>query len=210
MGEPEDQDLVRVALSGAGPEAHRAFAVLVHRYQVRLFRFVHGRVRDGHDAEEIASDAFVDAWKSLPGLRDPAAFRPWLFGIAWNGVRRWYEARGVRTALSPFEMELLEEQTANAPLAVQDDLREALDSIPPDDLHLLLDKYETRLSYKDIAERDGIAVSTVRDRLVAARDRLSKVLQRAGVYEQFAKEMAERRRNRNPGGPAPGRGSGRD
>lgn len=106
----------------------------------------------------------------------------------------------MRTTLSPVEMELLEEQTAYAPVAVQGDLREALASLPSTDLHLLLSKYEDRLSYKDIAERDGIAVSTVRDRLVAARDRLSKVLQRAGVFEQFAREMEQRRRRRNPGG----------
>jgi RNA polymerase sigma factor (sigma-70 family) len=181
---------------------------------------VQSRIRDQHDAEETTADAFIEAWKSLPGLRNPAGFRPWLFRIAWTRVLRWYgahgagsrgaKARGMITTLSPVEMELLEEQTAYAPLAVQEDLREAMNDLLPDDLHLLLEKYDARLSYKEIAERDGIAVSTVRDRLVAARDRLSKVLQRAGLYEQFAREMEERRRNRHPDGPDVGPDVGPD
>jgi RNA polymerase sigma-70 factor (ECF subfamily) len=195
----EDQNLVRVAQWGAGPEAHRAFAALLHRWQAPVHRFVRSRIRDEHDAEETTADAFVEAWKSLHNLKDPNGFRPWLFRIAWTRVLRWYEARGVRAMLTPVELDILEEQTASAPVQVQEELREALASLASADLHLLLDKYESRLSYKDIAERDGISVSTVRDRLVAARDRLSKVLQRAGVFDEFAREMEERRRRRHPG-----------
>jgi RNA polymerase sigma-70 factor (ECF subfamily) len=200
----EDQDLVRTAQQGAEPEAHRAFAALVSRWEGPLYRFVRSRIRDEHAAEEALADAFVEAWKSLPGLRDPAGFRPWLYRIAWTRVLRWYEAKGVRAELTLVEQELLEERTAWAPAGVQDDLREALEAMPPADLHLLLDKYEEHLSYKDIAERDGVSVSTIRDRLMAARDRLSKVLQRAGLLDRFARELELRRRHRR-GGTGPHR-----
>lgn len=205
MGKEDQSDLVRTAQQGAEPEAHRAFAALLDRWQGPLFRFVRSRIRDEHAAEDAMADAFVEAWKSLPGLRDPAGFRPWLFRIAWTRILRWYEAKGMRAELTLVEKELLDEQTAWAPAGVQDDLREALAEMPPADLHLLLDKYEEQLSYRDIAERDGISVSTVRDRLVAARDRLSKVLQRAGLLDRFARELELRRRHRRGAG-GPGRG----
>ena len=196
MGQ-EDKDFVRAAQQGAGPEAESAFAGLVDRWQGPVFRFIRRRVRSTHDAEELAADAFVEAWKSLPGLRDPSAFRPWLFRIAWRRLVRHYEARGVALQLTLVERELLEERAAEAPPEVRDDLKLLLQRMPEDQLRLLVDKYETNLTYGEIAEREGISVSTVRDRLMAARDRLSRVLQSAGLLDQFAKDMEERRRRRD-------------
>jgi RNA polymerase sigma-70 factor (ECF subfamily) len=201
----EQQDLVRAAQQGAEPEAHRAFAALVHSWQHPLHRFLRSRIRDPQAAEEALHETFVEAWKSIRGLRDPAGFQPWIFRIAWVRVVRHYEGKAVTPPLTLVEQDLLEERTAYAPYPVRDDLREAMATMPPDDLRLLLDKYESQLTYGQIAEREGIAVSTVRDRLRGARDRLSRVLQRAGLFELFANDIEARRRRRQRGaGPAGG------
>jgi RNA polymerase sigma-70 factor (ECF subfamily) len=204
----EDRELVRAAQQGAGPEAEAAFAALLDRWQVPVLRFVGRRVRSAHDAEDLAAETFVEAWRSLPGLRDPGRFPGWILQIAWRRVVRHYEARGVRVQLTLLEKEMLEQRASYAPPDVRDDLRDAFGSMPPEQMRLLLDKYEGHMTYGEIASRDGVSVSTVRDRLVAARDGLSRVLQRAGLLDRFAREMEERRRRRRHGGPGGSPGGG--
>jgi RNA polymerase sigma factor (sigma-70 family) len=194
--DPTDQELVRTALEGADPEAQRAFAALVDRWKVPIYRFLRSRIRHDADAEDAAADTFIEAWRSLRNLRDPNSFPSWLMRIAWTRAVLWFEARGMRTELTLVEMELLDQRVAYAPLAVREDLREALAEMPSADLAILVDKYETKLTYQEIADRDGISVSTVRDRLVGARDLMSRVLERKGLLEEFAVEIENRRRLR--------------
>jgi RNA polymerase sigma-70 factor, ECF subfamily len=193
---PTDQDLVRTALEGGDPEAHGAFAALVDRWKGPVFRFLRSRIRQDSDAEDAAAETFLEAWRSLHNLREANKFGPWLMGIAWNRAKQWYGARGMRTELTLVEQELLDLRVAYAPLPIRDDLREALAEMPPSKLAILMDRYETRLSYQEIADRDGISISTVRDRLVGARDQMARILQRKGLLEEFAAEIEERRRRR--------------
>jgi len=194
--ETTDRDLVRTALTGAEPEAHGAFAVLVARWKDPVYRFIRSRIRQDADAEDRAAETFLEAWRSLPNLRDTNKFGPWLLGIAWIRVKQWYEARGMRSELTLVELHLLDERVAYAPLPIREDLREALAEMPPARLAILVDHYETKLSYQAIADRDGISVSTVRDRLVAARDHVARILQRKGLLEEYAAAIEDRRRLR--------------
>ncbi|HEU4395797.1 MAG TPA: sigma factor-like helix-turn-helix DNA-binding protein, partial [Planctomycetota bacterium] len=66
---------------------------------------------------------------------------------------------------------------------------------------LLKDKYESNLTYQELAEREGVSISTIRDRLVAARDRLSGSLRRGGHLEEF-RRLLENRRARGDAGEA--------
>lgn len=61
-----------------------AFEALVDRYQVPIFRLVLRIVVDRTEAEDIAQDALITAWRRLDGIADPARFRPWVFQIASN------------------------------------------------------------------------------------------------------------------------------
>lgn len=77
-GLPSDAALVAAARAGSDA----AFARLVDRHQGALRGFLRRTV--GPAADDVAQEAFVAAWTSLRRLRDPAGFRPWLFGIAWR------------------------------------------------------------------------------------------------------------------------------
>lgn len=203
---PSDQDLVRTALDGGDPEAHGAFAALVDRWKSPVFRFLRSRISQDADAEDAAAETFLEAWRSLRNLRDPNKFGSWLMGIAWNRAKQWYGARGMRAELTLFEQELLDERVGYAPLPIREDIRDALAEMPQDKLAILLDRYETRMSYADIARRDGISVSTVRDRLVAARDQIARILERKGLLDEFAAEIEQRRRLRRGSGASGGSG----
>lgn len=83
--EPSDDDLVRRSLAGE----HAAFGHLVTRHQRLVYAVALSHARDLAQAEELAQQAFVEAWHELPRLRDPARLAAWLAGIARNVARSW-------------------------------------------------------------------------------------------------------------------------
>lgn len=201
MGNQEEADLVRLARQRADPEAEQAFAVLVRRWQLPLFRFVRRRIRVHHDAEEVTAESFVQAWRSLPTLEDPGAFPGWLHRIAWRQTARWYESRGMSLQATPVDEVYFDPRLVSVPVEIRDDLRKAFAEVPDADLRLLKDKYESNLTYQELADREGVSISTIRDRLVAARDRLSGSLRRGGHLEEF-RRLLENRRARGDAGEA--------
>jgi RNA polymerase sigma factor (sigma-70 family) len=89
--EPTDDELVRQSLAGET----RAFAQLVEKHQRLVFAIALSGVGDIAQAEDVAQEAFVEAWRDLARLRDRARVGAWIAGIARNLGRRW-ERRGRR------------------------------------------------------------------------------------------------------------------
>jgi RNA polymerase sigma-70 factor (ECF subfamily) len=75
-----DEELVLLARQG-DPDA---FDQLVARHQAAVFRAALAALRVREDAEEVAQDAFVRAWKALDRFRGDSSFRTWILRIVWN------------------------------------------------------------------------------------------------------------------------------
>jgi len=73
-----DADLAARARSGDAA----AFEALYERHVDAVHRFAFSRVRDAAAARDVTQDVFLAALRTLPGLRDPSCFRPWLMRIA--------------------------------------------------------------------------------------------------------------------------------
>ena len=73
----EDGKLVTTVLRGKQSD----FGILVERYQRALIASARHLTRNTDDAEDLAQDALVDAYRQLDTLRNPQKFRAWLFGI---------------------------------------------------------------------------------------------------------------------------------
>ena len=84
----EDRELVRSAQGG--DEA--AFRLLVERHGDRALALALRIVRSASDAEEVAQDAFVRAWRALPRFRGDSAFSSWLYRIV---ARRAFDRAAV-------------------------------------------------------------------------------------------------------------------
>jgi len=72
-----DQDLV-VSAQGGDQQAFQELTVAHHR---RLYRVAHGILRDVHLAEDATQVAFLEIWRNLPTLQDPARFNGWSYRI---------------------------------------------------------------------------------------------------------------------------------
>jgi RNA polymerase sigma-70 factor, ECF subfamily len=83
-----DEECVRSCLDGH-PEA---FRFLVDRHQTALMKRLHVRLGDAEKVTEVAQEAFVRAYFALRNLQKPAAFFPWLVGIADRVVKETFRA----------------------------------------------------------------------------------------------------------------------
>lgn len=74
----------QLLLEGIRAASEPHFDVLYERYFSRIYAFVHARVRNHADAEEIAQETFVSVFKSIDNYRGQASLLSWIFGIAKN------------------------------------------------------------------------------------------------------------------------------
>src|ERR1700704_1451931 len=81
----EESDLKLVERVQRGDRA--AFDVLVLRYQHKVLKLIMRYIRDAMEAEDVAQEAFIKAYRALPGFRGDSAFYTWLYRIAINTAK---------------------------------------------------------------------------------------------------------------------------
>ena len=141
------------------------FEVLLEANRLPVERWVKFRV-SGPDAEDILQEAYLSAYRAFPQLKDQAAFRPWLLGIARNKWRDWYRKKA-RCPETPMEElpDVAGEEPADTAVA------ETLSRLSDRDARMLRLFYLEELPQREIARRLGIPEGTVKSRLSVARDR---------------------------------------
>ena len=182
----DDQLLIERCRSGH-PEA---FGDLVTKYQRRLVRTLSTLLGNGHDALDVAQDAFLKAYLNLDSFRGDAAFYSWLFRIAWNGAATLRRKQRVRASAS---LDAIRELSGIEPddispasdptraLQTSEDqqlLRQALNELGEDYRTALILKEIEGLSYEEIATLTDCPIGTVRSRIHRARQELRAKLDR--------------------------------
>jgi len=176
--EPPDEVLVVAAILGNLD----AFDELVLRYRAAVVRVAQSIVsRD--DAEDVAQDAFLLAFKALPSIEDPTKFPAWLAAITRNRALRYGKREKQRqTGRVEFDEFLLEQVEALAyPLASHDrdneELRSALDKVQTDYALVLRLRFLDEMPLKRIAAFLGVAVSTVKWRIFRGKQLLREQIE---------------------------------
>jgi RNA polymerase sigma-70 factor, ECF subfamily len=193
-GEPEapsDLELVRLAQAGDT----QAFGTLVERNRRAVFRAALAAVGSPAEADDVAQDAFVAAYRKLSHFRGDAAFRTWVVSIAWRKAldRRKSVARWLKMTVTPqrFDdqpsdgMDELssgwrspEEHLASAEL--ERTIRRLIATLPRKLRDTLLLSGSDEYSYEQIAVILGIPVGTVKWRVSEARRVLKQKLTSIG------------------------------
>ena len=178
-----DQQLVERVQRGD----KRAFDLLVSKYQRRLIRLVSRLVKDPSEAEDVAQDAFIRAYRALPNFRGDSAFYTWLYRIGLNTAKNHLVSQR-RRALSASEFssedaeqrddaELLRDINTPESLMMSRQVGEAVNSAMEalgDDLKTAITLREIDgLSYEEIASAMNCPVGTVRSRIFRARDAIA-------------------------------------
>ena len=175
--EPPDEVLVVAAIIGD----LQAFDQLVLRYRAAVARVVTAIVgRD--DAEDVAQDAWLLAFKALPSIEDPRKFAAWLAAIARHRAMRFgkheHRLKAQRVALDNVLIEKLEGLSRPLTDRIEDqELREVLDSLQPDYSLALKLRFLDEMPVKHIAAFLGTPLTTVKWRLHQGKKLLREKLE---------------------------------
>jgi RNA polymerase sigma factor (sigma-70 family) len=159
----ESQALARAA---AGDRA--AFGHLVRAHQGYLRQWL--RRLCGGDAalaDDLAQDALLAAWRSLPGFRGEAAFRTWLTRLAY---RAWLQSRRAP------ERHLADEEASTPDPAERLDLQRALARLRPEEREAVLMCCHAELSHAEAAALMGLPLGTLKSHVLRGRARLRELL----------------------------------
>jgi len=151
----------------------------VDEYLPRVFRFALRLTGSRQEAEDLAQETFLRAWRRRSQLRDPSATAPWLFTIAKNlwGDRLRHKAR------RPAAFEPLDDDYQGAAcgpdhdLVIQDELRRvlaAMNSLPARQREVLYLCACEGLSMREISQVLGITSEATKASLCEARKRLRR------------------------------------
>ena len=140
---------------------------------------------DDHDAEDIAQEACVRAFRFVGGCRGSDG-RGWLLAIVRNTAYSWLKKNRSQRLVSTDDDEVAETEDpkgaassfSSADTAV---LRTALEALPLEFREILVLRELEELSYKEIAEVAGLPIGTVMSRLARARRQLQDTLNSKGA-----------------------------
>lgn len=152
----------------------QAFQPLVERYQRLVFTSVLKIIQDSQAAEDIAQETFLQAYRSLANFRGEAAFSTWIARIAINkSLDYCRRQKPLPQAGEPMDYPA-EVSGSNPEAAVlrKEELwqmREQILGLPGIYRKVIYAYYFKQLSYREIAQEEGISVKTVESRLYRAK-----------------------------------------
>lgn len=177
---PTDAALVVAARAGES-WAQQALFVRHGKYALGLS---HRLLAHAEEAEDLAQDAFVQAFTQLDSLKNPQAFAAWLGMIVVRTAHKRLRRRRLLTRLglvrrAPIDLDAL--ISPNAPADVASDLRRlyaALNGLSAQERIALVLRRVDGLELAEIAEQMSVSVATVKRRLAAAETRMNQIRER--------------------------------
>ncbi|MFO8098990.1 MAG: sigma-70 family RNA polymerase sigma factor [Salinibacter sp.] len=162
-----------------------AFRILIERYEGMVFDLTHQYSTTPEDAEDLAQDVFLKAYRRIDDLRTPGQFSSWLYGIALNRCRDY--AKNVRRETYAFshteehdDATVTDEQPAQDDQLVFDEQSEqlwgALSELSSTYATPFLLKYRDGMTYKAMSKRLDVSVSALKVRVHRARKKLRRLL----------------------------------
>lgn len=182
-----DIELIEQTLGGN----QSAYADLVKRHQRFVFtlalRFAKGR----EDAEEIAQDCFIKAYRSLSSFQQQSKFSTWLYSIVYTTAMTFLRKKKLNTDSIDTDESYI--QIESKPGGYDEYnvenksrsyyLNQAIEQLLPDDATIITMFYKGEQSLEEIAQVMGIEANTVKVKLFRARQRLKEKLERNLKHE---------------------------
>ena len=161
------------------------YALLVKRHQRFVFTLAMRFAKNREDAEEIAQDCFIKAYKALGTFKQTSKFSTWLYSITYTTAMTFLRKRRLDTQSINDDENIL--QIANSSSNFDADsyekkssyiyLNQAIDLLLPDDAAIITLFYKGEQSLEEIAVALNMTPNTIKVKLHRARQRLKEKLQ---------------------------------
>jgi RNA polymerase sigma-70 factor (ECF subfamily) len=173
-----DSELVKRVLTG---DVH-AFGLLVEKYKDAVYGAILSRIKNFADADDIAQEAFLKAYRNLSQLKNPSKFGNWLYSIALNACTDWMRKLREKPT-SPLEPNSEHSRLIDPSQSPEKDYEEeqirvfvlnAISSLSDVNREAITLYYINGYSQDDISEFLDVPLGTVKRRLHDAREQLKK------------------------------------
>ena len=161
---------------------NKAFGELYQMFYSQLFDYVNKITGNEEDAFDITQETFIKAAQELHKLRIPITFRFWLFRIAKHMCMKNFR-KASRLAMDSYEEDIVAQDYDTIDAVEKDILLEqmavVMATLSKEDQDLLLAKYSDGKSIKEIMEDTKLGSSSIKMKLMRARNKVAEGLQRA-------------------------------
>ena len=183
-----DNEIISRVLKGE----QNAYAELVNRYQGYVFTLVLRMIKSREDAEEVAQDVFVKAYRSLADFRGESKFSTWLYTITNTTCITFLRKKklDVRSLDNEKVFELADSKDSDFRANVIEQksrvsmVNKAIAMLNPDDAEIITLFYKAEQNLEEIARILGLEANTAKVRLHRARGRLKEKMEK-----HFAEEV---------------------
>lgn len=176
-----DIELIEQTLAGD----QSAYADLVRRHQRFVFTLAMRFMKTREDAEEVAQDCFIKAYRSLESFQGGSKFSTWLYSIVYTTAMTALRKKRVDTDSIDDENTYIQiENTGGYDVNNVENksrsyyLNQAIAQLLPDDATIITLFYKGEQSLEEIAQTMGMEANTVKVKLFRARQRLKEKLER--------------------------------
>jgi RNA polymerase sigma-70 factor (ECF subfamily) len=183
---PSDEGLVKRAQRGD----LSAYDELIRRYQERIYSTLYHMTANHEDANDLAQEAFIKAFRALKSFKGDASFFTWLYRIAVNKAINFLKQRKQRTHLSLNDLDFNAEHDPDLVALISDktprreinltELQERLNAAMrklSEEHRLVVTLHDVQgLPHEQISKIMDCNVGTVRSRLFYARQQLQAYL----------------------------------
>jgi RNA polymerase sigma-70 factor (ECF subfamily) len=192
-----DEELVARAQGGDT----ESFNQLIVRWERPIYALAYRVIGKEEDARDVCQDAFLRAYRALPGFKGQAKFSSWLYRIALNLCRDWIRRqRRAPVSQLPEDMDAIELASEKGPVESIEDLvaRRELSAIVEEAMSELSEEQRTAIilkeyhgmTFQEIADMQGCPLSTVKTRLYQGLSLLRRRLEQQGqVMPQLVKRV---------------------
>jgi RNA polymerase sigma-70 factor (ECF subfamily) len=185
MGEGGELDEVTL-VERAIKQDHEAFALLVDRYASTIYTVALRMVGEPADAQDVAQESFVSAYKALPLFRGDSKFSTWIHRITINKCKDWLRAhpRVAEAVLDDNDRESTDPLLVDPTNPEQEisrkqmgmEMERAIQALQPLYREAFLLKHVEGLNYEEMSTLLGVAGDTLKMRVYKARVRLCRDL----------------------------------
>jgi RNA polymerase sigma factor (sigma-70 family) len=182
-----DIELINQTLAGN----QSAYADLLKRHQRFVFTLALRFVKTREDAEEVAQDTFVKAYRALASFQQQSKFSTWLYSVVYTTAMTFLRKRKLDTSSIDDEETYIQLENANG--GMLNNLAEnksrsyyidqAVGQLLPDDAAIITLFYKGEQTLEEIGAALGMEPNTVKVKLFRARQRLKEKLQHLLKHE---------------------------
>jgi RNA polymerase sigma factor (sigma-70 family) len=175
-----------------------AYTYLVDQHKDHAFNLAFRICGNREEAEEIAQDAFIKAYKSLGNFKMRSSFATWLYRIVYNSAISLIRTRKKVISLEDFPGNISDSisySDSEAESKVEEDYRNtllniALQKISEEEKGLISLYYFEEMTIDEISEVTGLNKSTIKVKLFRARQKMLEIIQESENRNKIHYEKA--------------------